>query len=293
MNFEQGLNNAWTNIATFVPKLVIFLIILLIGWLIAKAVEKAVNAVLEKVGFDRVVERGPVGQAMAKSKYDASDLIAKLLYFTILLITLSVAFGVFGTNPISDLLTGLIAFLPKVAVALVIIIIASAIAKAVKDLIEGMLGGLSYGKVLANIASIFILGIGIIAALNQVDVAVSVTTPILITLLATLGAVIAIGVGGGMIRPMERRWDRWLHTMEQESGNIRQNARPASEVARERKQQLQNQYGDQPTGQPVSTYAAPASGSGATAAGYDAGTAQQTTYPTEQYPTDQPGPEYR
>ncbi|WP_461174821.1 hypothetical protein M1D93_09375 [Arthrobacter sp. Z1-9] len=35
----------------------------------------------------------------------------------------------------------------------------------------------SYGKALANIASIFILGIGIIAALNQVDIATTVTTP--------------------------------------------------------------------------------------------------------------------
>ncbi len=57
------------------------------------------------------------------------------------------------------------------------IVITSAIAKGVKDLIAWALGGLSYGKLLANIASVFILGPGIIAALNQIGVATTVTTP--------------------------------------------------------------------------------------------------------------------
>ena len=31
VNFGSGVSNAWSNVATFVPKLVIFLIILIIG----------------------------------------------------------------------------------------------------------------------------------------------------------------------------------------------------------------------------------------------------------------------
>lgn len=57
-----------------------FLLILLIGWLVAKAIAKAVDKLLERVGFDRVVERGGINRMLAKSKYDASDVIAKLLY---------------------------------------------------------------------------------------------------------------------------------------------------------------------------------------------------------------------
>jgi len=40
-----------------------------------------------------------------------------------LLFVLRLAFGVFGPNPISDLLTGVIAFLPKAIVAIIIIIV--------------------------------------------------------------------------------------------------------------------------------------------------------------------------
>lgn len=67
-------------VATFIPMLLLFLIILLIGWLIAKGLRTAVNAILERVGFDRAVERGGIGRTLAQSKYDASDLVAALVY---------------------------------------------------------------------------------------------------------------------------------------------------------------------------------------------------------------------
>jgi hypothetical protein len=223
-NIGTALRDAWIVVLTFVPRLLLFLVILLIGWLIAKALRKLVDTVLERVGFDRVVERGGVGRAMARSKYDASDLIAALVYYAILLVTLQLAFGVFGPNPVSALIAGVVAFLPRLAVAVIIVIIAAAIAAAVKDIITGAMGGLSYGRIVANIASVFILGLGVIAALNQVGIAITVTLPILITVLATIGGILVVGVGGGLIAPMRDRWERWLSRAEREAPEARAHA---------------------------------------------------------------------
>ena len=216
MDFQQGLTDAWRAVATFVPKLAAFLLILLIGWFVAKAVSKLVDKVLERVGFDRLVERGGVKQMLARSKYDASDLLAKLVYYALILITLQIAFGVWGPNPVSVLLTGIVAWLPRAAVAIIIVVVAGAVATAVKDFIGGALGGLSYGRILANIASVFIWALGIIAALNQIGVATTVTTPVLIAVLATVGGILVVGVGGGLVRPMQQRWEGWLGRAEQE-----------------------------------------------------------------------------
>ena len=224
---DQGLN----TVATFVPKLVMFLLILIIGILVAKAIGKAVEKVLERVGFDEAVERGGIRRALAASEYDASDVVSKIVYYALFLFVLQLAFGVFGPNPVSDLLTQVIAFLPRLLVAIVIVVITAAIAAGAKSLIEGTLGGLSYGKVLANIASVFILALGVIAALNQIGVATAVTTPVLITVLATVGGILVIGVGGGLIRPMAKRWEGWLARAEQESGAIREQVKNAPSAA--------------------------------------------------------------
>lgn len=220
-NLSTALTDLWRSVALFVPKLVAFLLILLIGWFVAKAIGKAVDKVLERVGFDRAVERGGIKKALAKSQYDASGIVGKLVYYALLLFVLQLAFGVFGPNPISELITGVIAFLPKAIVAIIIVVVASAIAAAVRELIANTLGGLSYGKVLANIASVFILGLGIIAALNQVGIATTVTTPVLIAVLATVAGILIVGVGGGLVRPMQSRWEQYLETMSHETDRIK------------------------------------------------------------------------
>ena len=70
----------------------------------------------------------------------------------------------------------------------------------------------------------FILGLGVIAALNQIGVATTVTTPVLIAVLATIAGILIVGVGGGLIRPMQSRWERWLTRAEQESQLIAEHA---------------------------------------------------------------------
>ena len=232
---KDALTSALTSIATFVPKLVLFLVILVIGVIIAKALSKAVNKILERVGFDRAIERGGIGKALEKSKYDPSDILAKLVYYAVMLFTLQVAFSAFGPNPISALLTSIIAFLPQVFVAIIIIVIAAAIAAGAKTLIVGSLGGLSYGKTLANIAAVFILGLGIIAALNQVGIATTVTTPVLVAVLATIAGILVVGVGGGLIKPMQTRWESYLSTAEAEAPRIKEQAANAPSVAEQAK----------------------------------------------------------
>jgi hypothetical protein len=188
-------------------------------------VRALVGRILERTGFDRFVERGGVKAALARSRYDASDLVAKLAYYAVLLVALQLAFGIWGPNPVSALITAVVAWLPRAFVAILILVVAAAIARAVKDVVGSALGGLSYGRFLAGAASVMILGLGGIAALNQIGVATTVTTPVLIAVLATIGGVLVVGVGGGLVRPMQDRWERWLSRAEAEAPAIAEQAR--------------------------------------------------------------------
>ncbi|WP_233513372.1 mechanosensitive ion channel family protein [Micromonospora craterilacus] len=257
-NFGDAVGDTLRSILLFLPKAVAFVAILVAGWLIAKAVLKLADRLLERVGFDRAVERGGIRRALARSRYDASGIVARLAYYGILLLTLYLAFGVWGPNPISDLIAGVIAWLPRAFVAIVIVVVAAAIASAVKDIISGALGGLSYGRLLATIASVFIIGLGVIAALNQIGVATAVTTPVLIAVLATIGGILVVGVGGGLVRPMQSRWDSWLSRAEEESRTIAAHARAYSAGRRDTAAHLAEPTPAATTPAPgASTFAAP------------------------------------
>jgi len=224
----SAVGDALRSVALFVPKFVAFLAILVVGWLVARALRTVVTRVLGRVGFDRWVERGGIKAALARSKYDASDIVARLVYYAVLLFTLQLAFGVWGPNPVSDLIKGVVAWLPKALVAIIIVVVAAAIASAVRDIVGNALGGLTYGRALANAASWFIIGIGVIAALNQIGIATTVTTPILIAVLATIAGILVVGIGGGLVRPMQQRWENWLDRAGTESATIAERAKAYS-----------------------------------------------------------------
>jgi hypothetical protein len=74
-----------------------------------------------------------------------------------------------------------------------------------------------------------------------------VTTPVLITILATIGGVIVVGAGGGLIRPMQSRWEGWLNSAERESQNVKTQIRQSGGM-KSQAGQLKDQYADSGSG---------------------------------------------
>lgn len=220
----ESLERAWNNVVEALPQIALFLVILIVGWIVARVVARLLNTLLEKIGFDRWVERGGIKKALAKSEYDASDLLSKIVFYGLILVVLQLAFGVFGDNPISDLMDGLIAYLPNVFVAILILVIASYVSAAVRDIAQASLGGLDYGKLLANIAYWAILLVGIFAALDQLQIAPTIVNGLFYFLLALVGGSLIIAIGGGGIVPMRQRWERWLARVEEEAPRIAREA---------------------------------------------------------------------
>ncbi|MEO6712141.1 MAG: hypothetical protein ABIM89_01785 [Mycobacteriales bacterium] len=230
IEYEAGVENAWSTFMEAVPKVLAFLVILVVGFLVAKAVGKAVTKLLQRANFDRFVQRGVVRHARSRSRYDASQIAGKLAYYAGALLTLVLAFGVFGgDNAVSQMLDGVVAFIPKLVVAIVIVLIAAAVASWVKDIVSSALGGLSYGGLLATIASGAILVTGIFMALTQLEIAPAIVTGLYYAVLAALVGVTIVAVGGGGIAPMRARWERALSTVDAEAPKVKELARAAKE----------------------------------------------------------------
>jgi hypothetical protein len=227
VEWSQGIEDAWTDVATFVPKLLGCLVVLLVGWFVAKAIAKIANRVLERVGFDRAVERGGIKRALARTEYDASDIIGKVIFYALFLLVLQMAFGVFGDNPVSDLISSVIAYLPKVVAAILIVVIAAAIAAAVKEMVATALANLSYGATVANLASVAIITVGVFAALSQLQIAPAIVHGLFYAVLAVIAGSAIVAIGGGGIQPMRQRWESALRRYDDERPRLQREMRDA------------------------------------------------------------------
>lgn len=203
---SEALTELWRTLAHLAPKVVLFVLFLAGGWIIASIIGRVVRNLLLRVGFNRLIDKAGITKVLGKTY--GHELVGTLAYTAVLLIALQLAFGVFGPNPISTLITAVIAFLPRLAVALALVVVAAIIATKVRDLITA--AGILWATILARTAQVFIIGLGVIAALAQIGVASTVTLPVLVAVLATIGGILVVGVGGGLIKPAQERWETLL-----------------------------------------------------------------------------------
>jgi Conserved TM helix len=232
IDFEAGLTEAWERIATFVPKLLGFVLILIIGYFVAKLLARVVDQLLERVGFDGWVERGALKTALEKSKFDASDILSIVAFWAVFLIALQLAFGVFGPNPVSELIEGIIAYLPNLFAAVVILVIVAALAKVVTDLLTATLGAVSGGQWIARGAGMAILVIGVFAALNQLKIAPAIVNGLFYALLAIIVGIAIVAFGGGGIQTARQYWQRASDRVEMKATEIRHEAEPPEATRR-------------------------------------------------------------
>ena len=221
VDFGAGFTNAFNKVINFVPKFIGFLAILVIGYFVAKFIAKILDRLLRRVGSEKVAERAGITRTLQGSKYDMTGIISQVIFYAIMLMALQLAFGVFGPNPISTMIAAIVGWLPRGLVAIVIIVVAMAIANAVRDIVASSLTNASYGPTVARVAWAVIVFLGAIAALGQAGIATAITGPLLVAVLAAGVGIAVVGVGGGMIAPMRSRWERWLGSAEQETARLR------------------------------------------------------------------------
>ncbi len=198
----SALASALDLVLTFIPKLIGFLVILLVGWLIATAVSKAVTLLLRKVGFDRLGDR--IGLTRLEQRMgvhmDTAGILGKIVYWFLFLVFLIPAVNALGLTSVSGILNTLIAYIPNVFVAILVLFLGTLAATVVADIVRGAMGSTSIGNpnLFANIARYAIIGFAALIALEQLQIAPTLINELFgaIVAAAALAFGLAFGLGG-------------------------------------------------------------------------------------------------
>ncbi|HSJ14610.1 MAG TPA: hypothetical protein VK939_09345 [Longimicrobiales bacterium] len=193
---EEGIQ----QIVLFLPRLAAALGTLMVGLFIAKMVERGTDLVLHRIGFDRWMREGGVTEALerAGTHLDPSTVIAKLVFWTLMLLVILLAANALGVTAVSLLFVELLEYIPKVIAAVVVLVIGILIGEFVKDLVLASAGGIHAGPTLARLAKASILLLAVFMALEQLEIAQEVVLVFFIGVVGAgaLAAGIAFGLGG-------------------------------------------------------------------------------------------------
>jgi hypothetical protein len=204
-----ALANALNLILTFIPRLFGFAIILLVGWLIATLVSKGVTLLLRKVGFDRMSQRIGLNRFEERMgvKMDSAGILGKIVFWFILLIFLVPAADALGVPAVSNVLNELVAYIPNVFVAILVLFLGALAGTVVADLVRGTAASAKVGNpnLFANLARYAILGFAVLIALEQLQIAPTLLNELFGALVAAVAIAfgLAFGLGG---QETARKW---------------------------------------------------------------------------------------
>lgn len=131
---------------SFLPNLVAAGIIVLVGRIVASIVREFVSNLLSAAGLDNRAEK--LGLSKALGKQTLSSVVAQIAYFFILIPIVVAAVDSLGVkliaDPIKATLQNILAAVPAILVATIVIVIGCVVAKVVRGLVSSLLSGIGF-----------------------------------------------------------------------------------------------------------------------------------------------------
>jgi hypothetical protein len=227
----QGLETTWARIVAFLPNLLGAIAILIVGWIIAIVLAKVTNSLLERVGFDKVVQRGRLQESMGDhgSRFDPSRIVGAIVFWAVLITTILLAANALGLEAVSTLLISLVAFLPLVAVAVIAVVVAVALGEIASDALIALMGDRVEGaETIATVTKWAIIAFGIFIALSQLQIAPAIVNGLFLAVVGSLALAFAISFGLGNVELARRLTGDWYNRASGEAEKMDQKKRPAA-----------------------------------------------------------------
>ena len=196
MDILQPLQDALSTFLSYVPQLIGAIVILIVGYIVAKILQALVGRVLQGIGFEGWMEKGGIKQFFdrAQTNHTPTSIVGKLVFWFVFIIALTMAADALGISQVSAVLGQLIAFIPSIIAAILILVLAALLANFVSGIVRGATGS----GILASVVQYAIIVYAVFAAITELGIAVQLTAPTFLILLGAvaLAAAIAFGLGG-------------------------------------------------------------------------------------------------
>lgn len=197
-----SFQNLWVSFVDFIPRFLGALIVFIIGWMIAVALANVVRRLIEFLQIDALVEKLNVHKVFERAdvKLSIARLIGWLVKWFLIIAFLIAAADILAWDQVTIFLKDVAAFIPRVFVAVVILVagivaadfVYQVVVKAVKS--TGMLKP----HFVAGVAKWAILVFSVIVALDQLDIGRALLNTLVqgLVFMIAIGAGLAFGLGG-------------------------------------------------------------------------------------------------
>jgi len=196
-----------------IPSVLGALLILLVGWIISGWIGGLVTKALRMIRLDEMATRIGVTAFLARAQVqaDAAVVFGMVAKWYVRLVVVLLAANAVGLTAVSTIVNNVLAFVPNLIVAVVILAAFSWLAGLTRGIVRGALGGsgMPNADMLATLTYAAIFAFGVVAAADQVGVATTLVNTLFIGVVAALALAFGLAFGLGGREEAAQIWHDW------------------------------------------------------------------------------------
>jgi len=193
------IDQAAASFGEALPRLAGAIVLLAVGFLIAPIVARIVRGALGSAGLDRLGERYGVPGVLARIGFDRplSALVATAIRIAILVVAVAAALSLLGLAALSLALNQLILLMPKLFVALVLVVVGFVVAELVGARVQALATQMDLPGPFRQMAEAAIVALFVLTALAQIGVPTTILTGLVALIIVALSLTFALAFGLG------------------------------------------------------------------------------------------------
>lgn len=208
-----GFAAAIAAFMTALPSVLGALILLAIGWIVAGFVGGILAKFLRTIRIEDLAQRSGITGFLKRAKVeaDAAGVIGGLVKWYIRLVFVVMAANAVGLTAVSGIVGQILAFIPNLLVALLIVGVFSWLATTAKNLVTGAVesAGMPNANALGMLTFVTVLAFGIVAAANQIGVAATLINTLFMGVVGALALAFGLAFGLGGREQAAQIWADW------------------------------------------------------------------------------------
>lgn len=208
-------NEFWGAVGSFLPSLLGAILLIILGALLAKFTEKAIHKIAEIVRFDSLKKNKAVEKTLSSTdlNIDIPNILGRIGFWVVIIIFALAAADVLGLEAMRNIMSDLLAYVPSVLAAIIVLTVTIAGARLLRDAIAAALQRMSvdFAKPVASVSYYVLIIFGTVMALDQLGFDTTILTNNITIIVAgvVLALALAFGLGGRDIagKIVERMYD--------------------------------------------------------------------------------------
>ncbi|GIK83584.1 MAG: hypothetical protein BroJett025_02060 [Patescibacteria group bacterium] len=195
-------NQVLTDLVIFLPKLITAFLVLVVGAALARTFKKVVVKLMEALRLSKAFQKTPVEHFLADAELGGKveEIVGSVLYWLVMLVVIHTTVSILGLTSLTVLIGRILAYLPSLFSALIILFFGLLIAGIVESLVKGAIKSVDgrSSRLLGKISSYSVMAVTVLAAISELGIAQEFIFILFVgfVIMVSLAFGLAFGLGG-------------------------------------------------------------------------------------------------